>query len=289
MKILFISTADLPDYQSDMAFHGLRTLLKENCIDSREIWYMYSDLKQKYWNQRAPENGKSYGRGFTTCGLLDRLSIDRDNLEEKIKDKVFDKIIYGSVHRCQDYLSTVLDCYDKKDIVFIDGEDHPERIVSSLVDKGLYFKREIVYENENLLPINFCIPEQHILSSIPEKLQDYGKIIPGDVETYIFDDQDSYYKDYQKSYYGLTFKKGGWDCLRHYEIIMNGCVPYFPGLQDCPKSTMTLFPKDIVIKNNRLLELSGLPSDYNDTVDQLLDHAKKYLTTTYLAQMILNK
>lgn len=289
MKVLFISIADLPDYQSDMVFHGLRTLLKENCVDSREMWYMYSGLKERYWNERAPENGKSYGRGFTICGLLDRIEIDRSNLEEKIKNKFFDKIIYGSIHRCQDYIQTVLSCYDKKDIIFIDGEDHPDRIVVPLIDKGVYYKRELMFDSENLFPINFCVPEQLILSSIPEKTQDYGTIIPGKIETYVFDDQESYYKDYQKSYYGLTFRKGGWDCLRHYEIMMNACMPYFPGLDECPKNIMTLFPKDLVINNNRVLQTQGLPSDYNETLNKLLEHTRKYLTTTYTAQMILNK
>jgi hypothetical protein len=30
-------------------------------------------------------------------------------------------------------------------------------------------------------------------------------------------------------------KKGGWDCLRHYEIIGNGCMPYFENIEKCPK------------------------------------------------------
>lgn len=289
MRILYITIADLPDYQNDMVFHGLRTLYGKDCVDSNEMWYMYADLKEKYWNLRAPNNGKSYGNGFTMCGTLNNVSVDRSNLEEKIRDKHFDKIIYGSVHRCQDYLNTVLEHYTKNNIIFIDGEDHSERIQTHLIDKGMYFKRELLYTDNNIHPINFSIPEQYIVSCVPIKTQDYATIIPGDLSTYVFDDQDSYYKDYQKSYFGLTFKKGGWDCLRHYEILMNGCVPYFPGLESCPKDTMTLFPKKIILDINKSLESAGLPSNYHDVAEELLKYTREYLTTTYVARYVVTK
>ena len=50
---------------------------------------------------------------------------------------------------------------------------------------------------------------------------------PRDTSTYIFDDEESYYNDYAKSLFAITMKKGGWDCLRHYEILAAGCLPVF--------------------------------------------------------------
>jgi hypothetical protein len=51
---------------------------------------------------------------------------------------------------------------------------------------------------------------------------------------YLFDDEDAYYADLRASRFGVTTKKGGWDCMRHYEIAANGCVPAFRDLDRKP-------------------------------------------------------
>ena len=52
------------------------------------------------------------------------------------------------------------------------------------------------------------------------------------------------FKPYSNSIFAITNKKLGWDCLRHYEILMNGCIPLFLNIEDCPKLTLTTLPKD---------------------------------------------
>lgn len=288
MKVLFISKAELPDFQCDMVFHGLRSLLGADCVDVNHMWYMYSDTMKEYWNSRVPNNGKSYGHGFTLYGLIENIDVDRNDIQNKIKCKYFDKIIYGSITRCQDYFDDVIDTYDKNDIIFIDGEDNTS-IDSRFFNKGIYYKRELIYDiTEMLKPINFSIPKELIVNEIPAKTKDYASIIPGDLSTYIYDNQSDYYADYQTSYYGVTFKKGGWDCLRHYEILMNGCIPYFPELENCPEYTMTLFPKMLIRQNNQYLVANGLSENYYQEADRLLKYTKKYLTTEYTAKLILN-
>ena len=49
----------------------------------------------------------------------------------------------------------------------------------------------------------------------------------------------------------ITYKKTGWDCMRHYEILMNGCIPLFLDIESCPKKIMEDIPKQrlIEIKN----------------------------------------
>ena len=32
---------------------------------------------------------------------------------------------------------------------------------------------------------------------------------------------------YQNSIFALTYKKAGWDCFRHYEILMNAVFLFF--------------------------------------------------------------
>ena len=97
---------------------------------------------------------------------------------------------------------------------------------------------------QNLLPISFSIPEIKILTgSGPEKQKEFGRHIvdlevcqnvPGAVSSYAFSREEDYYNDLQISRFGITMKRGGWDCLRHYEIAANGVVPCFRNLEDKP-------------------------------------------------------
>ena len=52
---------------------------------------------------------------------------------------------------------------------------------------------------------------------------------------------------YKKSIFALTYKKAGWDCLRHYEILMNGCIPLFLDIKNCPTNTLSTLPKEQLI------------------------------------------
>lgn len=290
MKILFIAKADLPDYQSDMVFHGGRSLFGADFVDANRMWYMYKEERVKYWNQRVPNGGNSYGRGMTLHGKLEDIPVDRSNIEQKIKDKYFDYVIYGSIERCHDHIQLVSSVYPKNRILIVNGEDHTA-VKPNLMNYGVVFKRELVSEEtEWLHPINFCIPEELVVAAVPEKTQDWATVIPGRMETYVFFEEEPYYKDYQKSYFGLTHKKGGWDCLRHYEILMNGCIPYFPDLKNCPENTMKLFPKSVILESNTKIEQGAIETEwYNNTVTMLLDYTKKCLTTKALVNKMLEK
>jgi hypothetical protein len=286
MKVLFISKADLPDFQSDSIFHGGRSVLGKDIVDVNKLWYMYKDEKAAQWNTRVPLSGNSYGRGFTLYGRLDEIEVDRDNINEKIESHFFDKIIYGSCTRCIDYIDQVIKFYDRRDIILVDGEDD-QIIRTDLSSLGTYFKRELVNEPSTYIrPISFAIPKDLIVDTVPEKELSYATIIPGDMSTYIYDNEHDYFVGYQKSYLGVTFKKGGWDCLRHYEILMNGCIPYFIDLANCPEYTLTTFPKELVLDiNNHISELSE--HQLHDSILKLLEYTKTNLTTESLFNYII--
>ena len=288
MKILFISKFDLPDFQNDMIFHGLRSLYGVNVIPSNDPWYMYTDMHKK-WNLIVPNNGMSYGRGFTLYGKLLKIPVDNSNIQKKVQDRWFDKIIYGSITRCDDYFVDVVKSYKSNDILCIDGEDNTD-INHNYSKHSVYFKRELIHTpSENIRPIGFCIPSDLIVKNIPHKEQDYGTVIPGDSSTYIFNLEIDYFKDYQKSYFGLTHRKGGWDCLRHYEILMNGCIPYFPDISKCPQFTMTNFPKDIINITNEIIKNGQFNiSRYNNICEELLHICSEKLTTVHMASTILS-
>ena len=66
-------------------------------------------------------------------------------------------------------------------------------------------------------PISFSMPPEKIVEKIPEKTRVVAHIIPGNSSTYIYDSEESYYQGYKESFFGITMKKGGWDCMRHYD------------------------------------------------------------------------
>lgn len=114
-------------------------------------------------------------------------------------------------------------------------------------------------------------------------------LIPGKKETYIYDDTIEYYKMYRKSKFGITTKKGGWDCLRHYEIIANKCIPYFSDIDKCPEKTMFNFPKTLIYEVNQKYDKNILSDDeYKKYLDQIFDYAKNNMTCRSVAQYLLN-
>ena len=70
--------------------------------------------------------------------------------------------------------------------------------------------------------------------------------------------QAEYYKAYAGARFAVTSKKGGWDCLRHYEIVLAGAMPFFLGIDALPPAAMPTWPRDIV---RHAMALPGVPSE----------------------------
>jgi hypothetical protein len=51
---------------------------------------------------------------------------------------------------------------------------------------------------------------------------------------YAFEREEDYHADLRAARFGITTRKAGWDCLRHYEIAANGAVPCFRDLDRKP-------------------------------------------------------
>ena len=146
-------------------------------------------------------------------------------------------------------------------------------------------------------PINFSIPKSKIVKKIPEKDLDFAPLLPGVMSTYIYDEEADYYKDYQRSYFAVTCRKSGWDCMRHYEILANGCIPYFVDLDHCDKDTMFFLPRELILEAMHLPGVSYLHIDhqkfdrekYFEILNKLLEHTRQHLTTRKMARYILKK
>jgi hypothetical protein len=83
-------------------------------------------------------------------------------------------------------------------------------------------------------------------------------------------------------------KKAGWDCMRHYEILGNYCMPYFIGLENCPKNTLANLPKELLLEGRELANNFDTQK-YFLILDELFDYTKNNLTTKNIANYILSK
>lgn len=301
MKILFfplirqdhIHSNQAGDYQADSLFHGLRTLLGNDVVDLYKMWHLYNDAD--------PESLKTlWGKGFTTCGLLpDTGDIDRDDIEYKVMNLDYDYIVVSIHHTVNgNYpvigaaLETFRSFYPKNRIILVDGWDRSD-LNENIAKECIYFKREMLSKHKNLVqPISFSIPEEKIQDPL-EKTFDFAPLIPRislpdkslHEETYIYEDEDSYYDDYRKSFFAYTCKKGrddipteGWDCMRHYEILACGCVPFFTDIEKCPEYILRRFPTSMCSDAKRISGVyPGTKSTYDPKVSTYIGTAKEIL------------
>ena len=111
--------------------------------------------------------------------------------------------------------------------------------------------------HRDLKTMPYCVPDELFHThdnnerswlSVDSKKYVISPLIPGDTSNYLFGagEESEYYNMYRQSMFALTSKKGGWDCLRHYEILAAGCIPIFENLDACPFDTMVSFPKELL-------------------------------------------
>lgn len=282
MKILYITKGDHVDYQNDCAIIGLKELFGSDVVDVHTSLHTYKSFDKN-------RVSSLYGKGMTVTRVIDDIDVDRTDIANKIINHFFDIVVYGSIWRCSDYFNEVLQYYKPYEIIIIDGEDETH-LHPYVNQKVTYFKREYVNKKDNVFPISFAIPTNKLCSTEVTKTRDLAHIIPGVRHTYIYNEETDYYKGYQEAMFGMTCKKAGWDCMRHYEILGNRCIPLFRDIDHCPSLTMANFPKAIcsdIMK--KVLSKSFHPGViYNEYAETLFDYTAKHLTTKALGEYIIN-
>lgn len=262
MRILFLhlnkatNHSQAGDYLLDGLMHGL--------MQSYEVetninwWWLDKQIKKE-----NPEVFSSFhGKGFTTSGILD---LPPPVCLQPTQRK-YDLCIVGIHHTLNNesnstkerLIQETVTNYQAKRFAVIDGWDLPEmpRFKSSFTT---YFKRELLPENaEFAKPISFAIPEEKItpLEDDFNNRKCISSMVPAmfswanspHVNTYKYNTEEEYYNEYKESLFAYTCKKAGWDCMRHYEILANGCIPYFTDIERCPSTTLTTLPKHLLIK-----------------------------------------
>lgn len=135
---------------------------------------------------------------------------------------------------------------------------------------------------DRVFSLSYGIPDECIVSEIPKKTRFLAPYLPGSKYMFGIGQEAEYYQMYRDSMFAITQKKGGWDCLRHYEIMANGCMPIFMGLDKCPTATLYGFPKDLVIgamDNMVVWDEKG----YEKYMERLMSHIRSYLSCSALA------
>lgn len=328
MNILYITT-DEQDYLSDSLLIGLKELNNYNIIEYPGNNYIYKFIN----NETVKSN--LYGNGFTLYNLIDKIKqnkISKLPLNFNQYDLIiFSSIarqynLFLNICKNIDNKKIILiDGEDTQEIVpfygvFLKNPFYFLKIKN--LTKFIYFKRELSETNiynkiynflsisnrriiNKFKTISFSIPASKIIEILPVKLKMFPEHIVDDeirenlynnfASTYKFNTEKEYYNDLQISKYGITTKRSGWDCLRHYEIAANGTVICF---RDLDKKPINCAPHGLIIGLNCISY-----SSFNDLMNQInkidetmylnlqietLKWAKKFTTENIASKLISN-
>jgi len=264
-RVLLV-TSDSSDYLSDTLVHGLRLILGERLVETPRRDPLYTDFPEQ-WRE------SQYGRGFTLySGSLDPIPIDRSGSRERLAAGEFDLLVIGDIWRCYGTFAELLPWAGQTPVAVLDGVDSEapvpyeprwwRRPSSWFLPRphrhAAYFKRELTPRTtwfrsylvnpfarrppRSMRPISFGIPEHLVLAELPSKTKDFPAHVVdeqlaervGAATAYAFEDEAAYYTDLRASRFGVTTKRGGWDCMRHYELAASGCVICFRELHAKP-------------------------------------------------------
>ena len=272
MKILYFTSSEA-DYLSDSLLLGLRKLYGADCVDYPRADFLYADCLPIV-SSRIRGHGFTLYTGILEEINVDRSQLFY-KMESGFYDLiVFSDAwkLFGYFLTWRMYLNpsntVFLDGQDTPQVYSYAGRwwRYPYCWTLPRAEKGfLYFKREWTPDSQfnlwhrfipqawrrfltpysGLRTTAFSIPDEKILTNPPVKSKEFAKhvvdpevaaALPESSIRYAFTDEREYYEDLQNSRYAITTKRAGWDCLRHYEIAANGCVPCFRNLQDKPKT-----------------------------------------------------
>jgi hypothetical protein len=264
-KILFLASNNC-DYLSDSIFHGLRTLLGNKLVDYPKAERMYKTAPRELIAGLRGNGFTLYGL-LDDIEVERPIRLDEEQIAKDYDLIVVSDIRrqhdYFTNWRnvLNEENTVILDGSDPPSLYKYAGPywRHPELWNLPGTGRIPYFKRELMPETlayrwyltlpkavaaqwMRFAPFKktaFAIPEEKIVTSLPakDKLMASHIVDPevaahfnGASTGYAFNTEAGYYGDLRRSHFAITTKREGWDCLRHYEITANGCVPCFRDL-----------------------------------------------------------
>jgi hypothetical protein len=118
-KVLFLSESVgcRNNYLRCLTLHGFKTLLGSNCHDYPRVDHLYTDFE---------DTASLWGRGFGCSRLLGAESRDasRDStIEEDIRSRYYDLIVYGNIHLSMPLRELVDRHYPPSSVALLCGDD----------------------------------------------------------------------------------------------------------------------------------------------------------------------
>ncbi len=314
MKILFLTTKsknNQGDYLELSILLGLKEILGNSLIEIPKKDIIYGDYS-------SIEKNKLHGKGFTLLSesVLD-FEIDRTNL----LNSKFEAVIIGCGHQYGEKFNLSEIKKYSKNIWVLDGHD-----LYGIADRKIYFEKESVIGiqfirsfkrelielpdvTQQVYPTGFGIPIKNIREiNLLNKNQLFQSTAPdaslfriqndlGGALHHKFNDEEEYYNDIANSWFGLTCKKGGWDCLRHYEILASGTLLLFRDYKykpaNCSPQELPCLSYSSIEELYRIVERllpNGVPSvEYFQLLKKQRDWLFEKGTTRSRAQFILDK
>jgi len=133
-------------------------------------------------------------------------------------------------------------------------------------------------------PISFSYPKVSLEHSSAPRARLLAQIVPG--ELYSYKNECEYLDEYRSSYFGITHKKGGWDCFRHLEVLYSGAIPLMHDSRIIPKFSMVHYPKTAMARTfDEFITNPRKPSEA--TRVSYLDHFNQHLTSEAMARYVL--
>jgi hypothetical protein len=270
-RVLYLAT-DSDDYQGDSLFHGLRLVLGDRVVDVPRRDPLYVDYPDEWRGGRYGRGFTLYSGSLPEIPI-DRTS-SRERLNTGEFDLIVIGDIWRCFGQFAEVLP-FLDRIPCAVVDGVDSEaPYPYEprwwfrrtywTTPRAHRRARYFKRELTPRTtwfrsylllppalarrigppRSMHPISFAIPEEKIVDDVPTKTKDFPEhIVDGEVASrighstsYAFADEAAYYEDLRASRFGITTKRGGWDCMRHYELAASGCVLCFRALDEKPAS-----------------------------------------------------
>jgi hypothetical protein len=268
IKVAYFSSST-EDYLADSVLHGLRELLGANVVDFPKAERLYNNCPESI--KKHIRGGGFSLYGLLDDINVDRHYLRTRILDNEFDLVVFGDIYndFGAFIQLSPMLdpnrAVVLDGSDTESIYPYSGNwwRHPAYWFLPRANRFLYFKRELtprtlhyrsyllvpeklcrmMAPSGNIRPIAFSIPVEKIVKETPVKRKlfathvvdaEVAEHLEGTSTVGVFATEAEYYNDLQASRFAITTKRGGWDCLRHYEIAANGCVMCFRNLDQKP-------------------------------------------------------
>ncbi len=264
-RVLYLH-ANEPCYLAESLLHGLRTTLGSRCVDVPRYDSLYAPLPDGI-------RTKLRGHGFTLYGLLaddPALAVPRFAWRNDLA--LYDLVVLASIWQQGELYAQLSRELGPDKLVVLDGQD-ASRVFPFAVRAGWrnwplatrirrtrYFKRELdlgtavgrLLHRAHARSIAFSIPAEKVVE-IPweSRVKDFPAQIPdaevaADVRSrhlglgetaHAFVREKDYLADLRSSRFGITMKRAGWDCLRHYELAAAGCVLCFRDLDSKPSAS----------------------------------------------------